>query len=192
MITGNHDQVTLGGEEHALTAVAAANELVAVFSEPCLYRNALWLPYRRKHEQLTAFLEECTRQDEDRTRLRAVFCHVDVQVSWQYSLLSFTLWLIALYYGKGASYNDVFQAQIGMAPSSFPKSIPTYTGHYHKPHIVPNTNIIYVGSPYQLTLAESKQEKRFLLLGSEWVSRCRYYVISSWLYLSTGLSFLYA
>ena len=45
--------------------------------------------------------------------------------------------------------NETFQAREGMPPSLFPDGVPTYMGHYHKPHTVGNTNIRYVGSPYQ-------------------------------------------
>lgn len=45
--------------------------------------------------------------------------------------------------------NEAFQAKAGLEPDLFPEDIPTYTGHYHKPHTVTNTNITYVGSPYQ-------------------------------------------
>ena len=48
--------------------------------------------------------------------------------------------------------NENFQAREGLPPSLFPESAPTYMGHYHKPHIVANTRIRYVGSPYQGTL----------------------------------------
>lgn len=49
----------------------------------------------------------------------------------------------------GALMNDAFQAQDGLPPSLFPPDIPVFTGHYHKPHTVGDTNIRYVGSPYQ-------------------------------------------
>ena len=45
--------------------------------------------------------------------------------------------------------NEAFQAKEGLPPDLFPGDIPTYTGHYHKPHMVANTNIRYIGSPYQ-------------------------------------------
>lgn len=45
--------------------------------------------------------------------------------------------------------NEAFQAKEGLPPDLFPASCPTYTGHYHKPHVVENTNIQYIGSPYQ-------------------------------------------
>ena len=49
----------------------------------------------------------------------------------------------------GAMMNEAFQAKEGLPPDLFPDSVPTYTGHYHKPHVVENTNIQYIGSPYQ-------------------------------------------
>lgn len=49
----------------------------------------------------------------------------------------------------GAMMNEAFQAKEGLPPDLFPGSVPTYTGHYHKPHVVENTNIRYIGSPYQ-------------------------------------------
>jgi len=49
----------------------------------------------------------------------------------------------------GAMMNEFFQAKEGLPPDLFPEDVPTYTGHYHKPHTVANTNIHYVGSPYQ-------------------------------------------
>lgn len=45
--------------------------------------------------------------------------------------------------------NNTFQATDGLSASTFPDTIPTYTGHYHKPHVVGQSNIRYVGSPYQ-------------------------------------------
>ncbi len=54
MYNAPHTQVSIGGLEHALTPLAAANPLVHVFDRPTLYKHALWLPYRRAHGDLTA------------------------------------------------------------------------------------------------------------------------------------------
>ena len=51
---------------------------------------------------------------------------------------------------RGAQVNETFQSAHGLAPDSFPTDLPTYTGHYHRPHVVEGTNIHYVGSPYQV------------------------------------------
>jgi hypothetical protein len=52
--------------------------------------------------------------------------------------------------------------------------IPTYTGHYHKPHTVPGTRITYVGSPYQVSRAEAGQRKALVVLDAEagWSAWC--------------------
>ena len=55
---------------------------------------------------------------------------------------------------QGAMMNEAFQAREGLPPDLFPDAVPTYTGHYHKPHTVSNTSIRYVGSPYQSETAD--------------------------------------
>ncbi len=49
----------------------------------------------------------------------------------------------------GAYVNETFQAREGFEPDLFPKGVPIFMGHYHKPHVVQGTNIRYIGSPYQ-------------------------------------------
>ena len=158
MIPGNHDQVTAGGEVHALTPLATANpSRVKIISKPTVWRNALWLPYRRDASVVKNAVEAAWSVDaEDGRPVRAVFCHADV---------------------IGASMNESFQARDGLDPSLLegPAAagatagyrIPVYTGHYHKPHTVPNTNITYVGSPYQVSRAEAGQAKALVVLDAE-------------------------
>ena len=176
MIPGNHDQVTAGGETHALTPLQAANPtFVRVLSRPTLWRDALWLPYRRDRDVLKRAVDEAKASYEHGLEpkkngsLRAIMCHADV---------------------LGASMNETFQARDGIDPGVFgvaesfgeketsasrdgdaatrlPKTIPTYTGHYHKPHTVPGTRITYVGSPYQVSRAEAGQQKALVVLDAE-------------------------
>ena len=171
MIPGNHDQVTAGGETHALAPLAAANpDFVRVISRPALWRGALWLPYRRDPAALRDAVAEAkrlatlttgeTETETDRHRFDAIMCHADV---------------------TGASMNERFQARDGLDPELFrvdhlasgsgsesvAPSIPTYTGHYHKPHTVPGTRITYVGSPYQVSRAESGQTKALVVLDAD-------------------------
>ncbi len=49
----------------------------------------------------------------------------------------------------GAFVNETFQAREGLPPDVFPGGVPTYLGHYHKPHVVGATRVQYVGSPYE-------------------------------------------
>ena len=162
MIPGNHDQVTAGGELHALAPLRAANpERVRVFDSPTFWRGALWLPYRRDHGVLRDAVREAKalrlsgRTDggggNGGPALRAIFCHADV---------------------KGAAMNESFQAKDGVDPELFAVKtdaatdgvVPTFTGHYHKPHTVANTSITYVGSPYQVSRAEAGQRKALVVL----------------------------
>ena len=98
MIPGNHDQVTPGGEVHALTPLATANpSRVKIISKPTVWRNALWLPYRRDASVVKNAVEAAWSVDaEDGRPVRAVFCHADV---------------------IGASMNESFQARDGLDPS---------------------------------------------------------------------------
>ena len=142
LLPGNHDQVVHGGEEHALTPLVAAKQgLFHVFTHPTVWRSALWLPYRRDADVLHACLASHAGS------LSAVFAHVDV---------------------AGAQMNERHQATYGLDAHLFPPSIPTYTGHYHLPHMVPGTNITYIGSPYQVSASEAGQRKRLLLLSPTW------------------------
>ncbi|PSC67536.1 ABC transporter (ISS) [Micractinium conductrix] len=155
MLPGNHDQVSLGGEVHALTPLAAANPAIHAFDGPALFLGALWLPYRRDRSRLEAALAAATaggpaaaaaaaaEHGGGHAALQAVFAHTDI---------------------LGALMNEAYQAHDGLPPSLFPPDIPTYTGHYHKPHTVPGSRITYIGSPYQVSRAEAGQQKRLLLL----------------------------
>ena len=64
--------------------------------------------------------------------------------------------------------NETFQSQHGVQPDAFPEAVPTYSGHYHRPHTVPGTAIHYVGSPYQVSWGEAGQHKELLVLDHHW------------------------
>ncbi|CAM9204630.1 unnamed protein product, partial [Laminaria digitata] len=144
MIPGNHDQVTLGGGMHALTPLQFAfadPKQALVLSEPTLFLNALWIPHRRNNEAMTTLLGS-----EEARGARAIFCHVDI---------------------RGASMNDGVSSHSGIPRSAFPDGVPTFSGHFHKPHTIGDGFIRYVGSPYQTCLAESGQSKSLVVLDSE-------------------------
>eukprot|EP00850_Spirogloea_muscicola_P004223 SM000018S03588 [mRNA] locus=s18:126645:145823:- [translate_table: standard] len=143
-ITGNHDQVSLGGEVHALEALEAANEKILVISEPTEYLGALWLPYRKDHSLIEASLRVSSSST---VAVKAVLCHIDV---------------------VGATINEDYQAKEGFDPLLFPPELLIYTGHYHKPHKVEQTQIEYVGSPYQISASEAGQVKRLMVLDRTW------------------------
>lgn len=68
----------------------------------------------------------------------------------------------------GTQVNETFQSQHGVEPDAFPDAVPTYSGHYHRPHTVPGTAIHYVGSPYQVSWGEAGQRKELLVLDDDW------------------------
>lgn len=53
---------------------------------------------------------------------------------------------------KGAAMNDGVSSHSGIPRSAFPDKVPTFSGHFHKPHTVGGRDgfIRYVGSPYQV------------------------------------------
>ncbi|CAM6128294.1 unnamed protein product [Calypogeia fissa] len=139
-IPGNHDQVNMGGQMHALMVLGAVNPLIKVFDDPVEFLDALWLPFRRDHNLIKEALQQ-------HPNVKAIFAHLDV---------------------VGAYMNEAYQAKEGIEPSNFPQDIPIFTGHYHKPHVVKDTQIEYIGSPYQISASEVGQQKRFLLLNNSW------------------------
>lgn len=48
--------------------------------------------------------------------------------------------------------NDGVSSHSGIPRSAFPENVPTFSGHFHKPHTVGGRDgfIRYVGSPYQV------------------------------------------
>ena len=61
----------MGGLEHALTPLAAGSPHIHVLDRPTRYLSALWLPYRRRPEELRAAIAEAGPVD-------AIFAHADV------------------------------------------------------------------------------------------------------------------
>eukprot|EP00236_Picocystis_salinarum_P001690 CAMPEP_0183827234 /NCGR_PEP_ID=MMETSP0807_2-20130328/2138_1 /TAXON_ID=88271 /ORGANISM="Picocystis salinarum, Strain CCMP1897" /LENGTH=1066 /DNA_ID=CAMNT_0026072391 /DNA_START=63 /DNA_END=3263 /DNA_ORIENTATION=- len=139
MISGNHDQVNIGGDVHALKPIEAASDFIKVIDQPTHFLGALFLPYRRNGGEIQESINSAARP-------KAIFAHVDV---------------------VGAHMNETFQAQDGIHPSCFPSNTPVYTGHYHKPHTVQGTAITYLGSPYQVSWNEAGQQKYLWLLDKD-------------------------
>ena len=56
MIPGNHDYANAEETEHALVSFAFASPYITVFDVPTVHESVLWVPWRRKHEDLIAAL----------------------------------------------------------------------------------------------------------------------------------------
>lgn len=149
MIPGNHDQITLGGHEHALTPLGNAYFIsegpgLLIFSHPTKFQNALFVPHIRNISIMQSILQSQIAKESS----RAMLIHADI---------------------TGAYMNDMILSTGGISPCYFPPNIPIYSGHFHKPHIVKSSDveIRYIGSPYQTTLSEAGQQKSLLILDSE-------------------------
>lgn len=153
MIPGNHDQVNWSGTEHALTPLKNAYRIscqdgskqngALILSHPTKFMNALFIPHTRDKSMMKTILAS-----SEAAHSTALFVHADV---------------------KGASMNDLIKSQHGISADHFPRDKLIFSGHFHKPHIVSMNNlseIRYVGSPYQTSLAESGQSKYLLLVDS--------------------------
>jgi DNA repair exonuclease SbcCD ATPase subunit/DNA repair exonuclease SbcCD nuclease subunit len=159
LIPGNHDQVTLGGYDHGLTPLENAYRVVAntttttadsnnaatattttlpgplIFSHPTMFANALFVPHIRDN----AIMESVLQSDLAK-QASALFVHADV---------------------RGAFMNDLIPSLHGVAPSIFPVNKNIYSGHFHKPHVVVKGRVCieYLGSPFEISLAEAQQNK---------------------------------
>ena len=167
-----HDlnQVTLGGAVHALEPLkyAFAPGQVLMISEPVICMGALWIPYRRDTQLMKAILSQgvkhahissdttlnsgthfdsngvdgsdVTSSSSPSSSISIIFCHADV---------------------RGAFMNDGARCRDGLDIAEFPRDLPIYSGHFHKPHIMSRgrSSLRYVGSPYQTSLSEAGQDK---------------------------------
>ena len=130
MIPGNHDQSMRGDPSpllHALTPLRLSGQSnVRVFSRPTLLGDSLWVPYGTSAEALR---NACKSAEEAAggQPLSAVFCHADV---------------------VGGLMNEGVANSQGLPPTAFPP-LPTriYSGHYHKPHVVPEPAARYACVP---------------------------------------------
>jgi Calcineurin-like phosphoesterase len=176
MIPGNHDQVTAAlTDNHSLTPLQHAYRVrvppfaatkdaigiarpdtlpgILIFSQPTVFCQALWIPHVRSPAVLESILQSPLSQNNATTK--AIFCHVDL---------------------TGGYMNDNIVSNGGVSPRVFPPNIPVYTGHFHKPHVIARTTydevtgdrhdrrIEYLGSPYQVSLAEAQQSKALAVL----------------------------
>ncbi|KAL1503956.1 hypothetical protein AB1Y20_010374 [Prymnesium parvum] len=146
MIAGNHDQVRRGEQHaqlHALTPLQLARpRSTAVFSRATRLGDSLWAPYGTTAAQIAA---ACAAPPQ----VAAVFCHADI---------------------VGARMSETRLATDGLSAGAFPPPpARVYSGHYHKPHLVPSPaacgrEIRYVGSPYETRASEEGQQKALLVL----------------------------
>lgn len=137
MIPGNHDYFDAAETEHGLTPFAYASKHITIYDEPVVINRQLWVPWRRNVSDIKEILAQ--HRDVD-----VIFGHFDIV-------------------GFKMSASRISTEGVGV--SSFPSTVPVYSGHYHTPQT--HGNIRYLGSPYQLTLAEAEDKKALILLDEQ-------------------------
>eukprot|EP00871_Galdieria_phlegrea_P002215 jgi/Galph1/2995/GphlegSOOS_G1666.1 len=147
MIPGNHDQYSYDGTVHSLLPIMIAlHSSSLLIEQPSLFLNALWIPFIREHSLFSAVVSSLSPLDS----IQAVFCHSDIQNAQ----------LVEHQHKDGLSYRCVD----GVPQDCFSSHVVVYSGHFHRPQVIPNTNIHYVGSPFEVSAAESGQQKSLLVL----------------------------
>jgi DNA repair exonuclease SbcCD nuclease subunit/ABC-type histidine transport system ATPase subunit len=134
MIPGNHDYFDASETEHGLTPFKYASNLITVLDKPTVIDNRLWVPWRRDPVV-------CKRIIDAHPSVDVIFGHFDI---------------------IGFKLNAKRVSTEGLSLEMFPSEIPVYTGHYHTPQS--HRNVVYLGSPYQLTLSEAEDKKALILL----------------------------
>jgi len=137
MIPGNHDYFDASETEHGLTPFKFASEYITVIDKPTVVNNVLWIPWRRNLDVLKNVL--ISRPPN----ILAIFGHFDI---------------------IGFKLNASRISTEGLSTDIFPQNIPVYSGHYHTPQS--HGNIMYLGSPYQLSLSEAEDKKALVVLNS--------------------------
>lgn len=137
MIPGNHDYCDASEKEHGMTAFKYASSHLTIFEVPTVHDNVLWIPWRRKHDDLITALNTGGE-------IKCIFGHFDI---------------------VGALLNNTKVSEEGLRPAEFPPNIPIYSGHYHKPQ--QHEQVVFVGSPYQTTQAECGQQKRLVVIDTD-------------------------
>lgn len=149
VLPGNHDQIDVAGRN----ALEVFSELpgVRVYNDPVADHDGVWIPYRKRREDLESALSLYRKLGTNPQGKRVLFSHHGVQ---------------------GAFQNDHRKDTDGLPLTFFLGFDRILMGHYHKRQIL--GSIIYVGSPRQVTAHEAGQPKGFALWDGkqiEWVDK---------------------
>ena len=151
ILPGNHDQIDLGGRN----ALEVFDDLqhVTVYTEPTADKDGLWIPYRKRQEDIADALRVWREKREGKPG--TLFMHHGIRSAWM---------------------NDQRQDTEGLPLAMFGNSDTVLCGHYHGRQQIPDRLIWYVGSPRQVTANESGQEKGYAL----WNGRRLQWVTTRW------------
>ena len=157
-LPGNHDQYEVSGR-NALEALGDIRG-VHVYTEPQWDKDGLWIPYRKRPEDIATALQLFTPEIialkvPGRDELIAIDPVEEVSRS-----VKSPPNIAFMHHGvRGAWMNDNYQDTEGLDPNLFARFKLVLCGHYHKRHRV--GNVQYIGSPYQTRADEAGQSKGF-------------------------------
>jgi len=141
-LVGNHDMPLLNTSEvNGLEAFALVNKTIKVIERPTVLRDFLLVPYMHLSKALQTVLETYNKYD----RIKMAVLHAEV---------------------KGAMLHPGMSSANGFDTTALRFSI--VSGHLHAPHNIHGGRVTYVGSPWQTSMAESGQRKRFLVFDDDW------------------------
>lgn len=153
ILPGNHDQIDYQGRN----ALEHLDDLknVSVYTEPQWDEHGLWIPYRKRNEDIEAALRISSHAFPRRgVPPMVAFMHCGVRDAWM---------------------NDNIQDSEGLPASVFQTFNRVLCGHYHK-HQDVGGKISYIGSPYQTKADEAGQNKGYAI----WDGQNLEYVMTHW------------
>lgn len=133
MIPGNHDHFDAEGKEHGLEMFKNIGR-ITVYDVPTFDKDKVFIPYTNDNKLIQELMLEAVEKGA-----KMVFTHLDVM---------------------GAQMNNTKVSTKGCSKDIF--TIPTYSGHYHKPS--KHGNVTYIGSPYQIHLGEAGDNKTLKII----------------------------
>jgi len=151
ILPGNHDQVDRAGRN----ALEVFDDLrkVKVYTEPTVDGDGLWVPYRKRVEDVAVILEQRAGQSMNLEGKRVCWAHAAIQ---------------------GSMMNDCRADTDGLPRALFDQFDEVLLGHYHKRQTFGRTidkasgpRFWYVGSVRQVTLNEAGQDKGFAVWNGE-------------------------
>lgn len=142
IIPGNHDQINVAGR-NALEVLDDIQH-VAVHTGPVTNSDGLWIPYRKRNEDILAAVTSLVGRSANMAGQRVAFMHHGV---------------------LGALMNDTYASEEGLGVGEFKGFNIVFCGHFHKRQVL--GNVIYVGSPYQTNAGEAGQAKGYIVWDCE-------------------------
>lgn len=148
-LPGNHDQIDVAGRN----ALEVFNEIpgVRVYSHPVADADGVWIPYRKRREDITEAMVLFRKVGTNPQGKRTLFSHHGT---------------------LGAFQNDGHKDTEGLPLTFFQGFDRIITGHLHQRQII--GPVAYVGSSRQVTAHEAGQPKGFALWDGkqiEWVDK---------------------